>query len=427
MKYDISVIGSGISGLSISQLLNNKYNVTLFEKEAKIGGLIKCDLIDNVLFHKVGGHVFNSNNDEVLNWFWKFFDKEVEFTKAKRNAKILLNDKIIGYPIENHLFELNEFDIKSIIDELLELKQSNIQIDKFDNFKHFLISVFGNYLYELYFEPYNRKIWNVALEDIPLNWLEGKLPMPNISNIILSNILKKDETSMVHSTFFYPKKNGSQFIVDRLSNGLNIITNSLITSVNFSKNNKLILNGDGHETDHLIYTGDIRMLKSLLKFNDSKLDELLVEAQKLKTNGTSNVLCDTNKTDISWLYLPNKNTKAHRIIYTGNFSQNNNGKEGRNTCVVEFSGFLNQEDINIELKKLPGNLKPISYNYEKNSYIIHNHQTKNLINKIKEQLNKYNIHLLGRFSEWEYFNMDKCIESAIKLENKINKLYEFKQ
>ena len=93
MDREISVIGSGISGLSISQMLSKKNNVTIYEKGDKIGGLIKCDIIDNVLFHKVGGHVFNSKNTEVLNWFWNFFDKDTEFIKAKRNAKILLNDK----------------------------------------------------------------------------------------------------------------------------------------------------------------------------------------------------------------------------------------------------------------------------------------------------------------------------------------------
>jgi UDP-galactopyranose mutase len=124
------------------------------------------------------------------------------------------------------------------------------------------------------------------------------------------------------------------------------------------------------------------------------------------------------------LYLPNPNTKAHRIIYTGNFSNTNNSKKYKNTCVVEFSGLVNQEIINEELLKLPGNLVPIEYNYEKNSYIIQDSSTRNLINQIKIELEKYNIHLLGRFAEWEYYNMDKCIESAFSLEKKINSLYE---
>jgi protoporphyrinogen oxidase len=424
MKPDISVIGTGISGLSISQMLSKKYNVIVFEKEEKIGGLIKCDRVKNVLFHKVGGHVFNSNNKSVLDWFWRFFNKEDEFIKAKRNAKILLNDNYVGYPIEDHLYQLDPKDIKIIIKELLKINTEKIEVNNIRSFKDFLISVFGKHLYKIYFEPYNNKIWNTNLEAIPLEWLEGKLPMPNIFNIILNNIMKKEESEMVHSTFYYPKYNGSQYIVDRLSRNLEIKTKFKIFSINRSINNKLILNHSKKQFNHLIYTGDIRLLNQMLNIEDKKLKKLLFLATKLKSNGTSNVLCYTDKSDLSWLYLPNPNTKAHRIIYTGNFSNTNNSKKYKNTCVVEFSGLVNQEIINEELLKLPGNLVPIEYNYEKNSYIIQDSSTRNLINQIKIELEKYNIHLLGRFAEWEYYNMDKCIESAFSLEKKINSLYE---
>ncbi|MBC7748279.1 MAG: NAD(P)/FAD-dependent oxidoreductase, partial [Methylotenera sp.] len=71
---DIAVIGAGISGISISKMLIEEgKNVTLFEKNKKIGGLIKCERINDNLFHRVGGHVFNSKNKDVLTWFWKYF------------------------------------------------------------------------------------------------------------------------------------------------------------------------------------------------------------------------------------------------------------------------------------------------------------------------------------------------------------------
>jgi UDP-galactopyranose mutase len=34
---------------------------------------------------------------------------------------------------------------------------------------------------------------------------------------------------------------------------------------------------------------------------------------------------------------------------------------------------------------------------------------------LKERLQQYNFHLLGRFAEWEYYNMDKAIEAARNL------------
>ena len=37
------------------------------------------------------------------------------------------------------------------------------------------------------------------------------------------------------------------------------------------------------------------------------------------------------------------------------------------------------------------------------------------IEAAKAKLKKDNIHLLGRFAEWEYYNMDKAIEASMAL------------
>jgi protoporphyrinogen oxidase len=97
----IAIIGAGISGLSIGQMLNIDHKVEIYEKSEKPGGLLTCERVKDNLFHLVGGHVFNSKNKKVLEWFWDFFDKDLEFISAKRNAKILLEDEFLNYPIEN--------------------------------------------------------------------------------------------------------------------------------------------------------------------------------------------------------------------------------------------------------------------------------------------------------------------------------------
>ena len=67
---------------------------------------------------------------------------------------------------------------------------------EYSNFAEFLEGNFGTTLYNLYFKPYNEKIWNTDLTKVPLDWLAGKLPMPNVKEIILNNIIKKDESNM---------------------------------------------------------------------------------------------------------------------------------------------------------------------------------------------------------------------------------------
>ena len=54
------------------------------------------------LFHRTGGHVFNTKRQDVLDWFWSSnFDKKDEFTMADRNSVVSMADNtIIAYPIE---------------------------------------------------------------------------------------------------------------------------------------------------------------------------------------------------------------------------------------------------------------------------------------------------------------------------------------
>ena len=416
-----AIIGSGISGLSMANILKDKHDVTVFERNVKPGGLIKCERVKDCLFHKVGGHVFNSRNEKVFNWFWAHFDRDNEFVKAKRNAKVFFNNAIIGYPIENYIYLFDKLLIKKIVTELLELqKKPSLSPFEYDNFESFLKSNFGDTLYEVYFKPYNKKIWQTDLSTVAMDWLEGKLPMPNLGELIQSNIIREEEGNMVHSTFYYPKVNGSQFIVDRLKTGINIIIGEPVTEIK-KEGEELVV--AGKHFDKMIYCGDIRSTPAFIK-------NLLIEGgvdvaylEQLRSNGTSNLFCETDDNNISWLYIPEDFTKAHRIIYTGNFSDTNNRGSERKTCVVEFSGKVDYEIMVEEIKKLPGNLSPLDFNYEPNSYVIQDKITRKVIAEAKRVLEQSGIYLLGRFAEWEYYNMDKAIEAAFKLESKFVNSY----
>lgn len=414
----IAVIGGGISGISAAGMLKVKADVTVFEKDSMPGGLVKCERVEDNLFHKVGGHVFNAKNKEVFDWFWSHFNKDKEFLKAKRNARILIKGKMIGYPIENYLYEFDKDIVSNILNDLLTINKT-FCCSPFDykNFEEFLKGNFGNTLYELYFQPYNKKIWDTDLSQVSLEWLEGKLPMPNIEDILLSNIIKEEEQGMVHSSFFYPVEGGSQFIANRLSENLNIVKGEGVISIAI-KDGQTIVNGS-EVFKRVVYTGDIRKLSSIFYTDEAELSEALQAVTDLKSNGTSNLFCECDENDISWLYIPEPFTRAHRIIYTGNFSPSNNRGTTRKTCVVEFSGKCDLELMKEEIKKLPGNLKALAYNYEPNSYVIQDNTTREKVGRVKELLEPRGFYLLGRFAEWEYYNMDKAMEAAMDLVKKI--------
>ena len=409
------IIGAGISGLSMARMLHEQSkDYLLLEKSDRPGGLVKCDVIDGHLFHRVGGHVFNTKIPAVKDWFWAHFNREEEFLQTERQAGIRMDEKTIGYPIENYLYMLPEEHIRSIFGELATLSDKGKKDPmSYDNFEAFLRGNFGDTLYKLYFEPFNRKIWQTDLSTIALPWLEGKLPMPDYKEIILSNVLRKEEKNMVHSRFFYPRKNGSQFIANRLAEGLTLITGVEADSIE-RKGSHWIVNS-AYSADVLIFTGDVRRLAEIMKNNSGSLQSQMEGVLSLKSHGTSTLLCETDTTPLSWLYLPNSNTPAHRIIFTGNFSPENNPPEGRRSCTVEFSGNPSVKEMRNALKKLPFNLNYVADNYEPNSYVIQRNGDRERIAALKSSLAEHRFYLVGRFAEWEYHNMDKAMESGMRV------------
>ena len=407
----VAVIGAGISGLTVAQLLKDRFEVVVFEKDSKAGGLIKCERVNGSLFHTCGGHVFNTRRHDVLDWFWKRFDKEVEFCKTDRNSVIFLSDgKKIPYPIENFAYLLEEKEQKSFILDLLRIARNGDS--QAVNFQDFLQHRFGDTLYKLYFEPYNKKVWRRSLADVPIDWLSGKLPMPSVEEIIYNNFNRIAEKQFVHSSFYYETKDGSQRIVNRLSDGLEIRCDAKIE--------KIVWNGlrwaiNEEEFERVIFCGNIKDIPLLLKGVNIETYEQPIDA--LQYHGTTAVFCEIDTNPYSWIYLPDNQYEAHRIICTGNFAASNNGAlpPNRITATIEFTDAISEKAVFDNLKRIPLRPKYITHKYNQYTYPIQQTGTREMIASLKQKLDSYGFHMTGRFADWEYYNMDAAIGAAIDL------------
>lgn len=410
MKF--AVIGGGMSGLSAAHLLQERgCQVHVYEKASRPGGLVKCDIVHGTLYHMVGGHVFNSRRQDVLDWFWRFFRKDEEFYKATRRAVVSLADGTrVDYPIENHLYQMPQQLQRAVIADLLEIYKAGY--GEPSNFDEFLKTRFGKTLYDEYFHPYNDKIWQRPLTDVPLAWLQGKLPMPTIPEILEANIAQVNEMNMVHSTFWYPLHNGTQFVVDTLAKGLDIRLNADVQELEFRDGKWLVA---GEQYDRVVYTGSARALPAAVR-GVAGLDGMEQAVQKLEYHGTTSVLCEIDKNPYSWIYMPSKAHESHRIICTGNFSPNNDHSE-RSTATVEFSRKMTMQEIEANLTKIPLHPKYLAHHYEECTYPVQTTATKQVIADLKNALEPHGFFLSGRFAEWEYYNMDAAIGAAMDMCN----------
>ena len=407
----IAIIGAGVSGLTVAQLLKDKAEVYVFERESKAGGLIRCERIDGSLFHTCGGHVFNTKNRQVLEWFWKQFDKDTEFKKTDRNSVIFLpNGQQIPYPIENFAYLLDESLQKTFIQDLLAMSSTDSQ--PIENFKDFLKQRFGDTLYNLYFEPYNKKVWRRSLADVPIDWLAGKLPMPTVEEIIYNNFNRVAEKQFVHSSFFYEKQNGSQLIVERLAYGIDIRCNASIEQIE-RKHDQWFVNGEVF--NKVIFCGNIKDIPHMVKGVELSAYTKPIEA--LQYHGTTAVFCEIDANPYSWIYLPDDKYEAHRIICTGNFAVSNNGHIPANkiTATVEFTDTISQDAIIDNLKRIPLHPQFITHKYNQYTYPIQQKDTREMIASLKQRLSAQGFYMTGRFADWEYYNMDAAMAAAMKI------------
>ena len=406
----IAVIGAGVSGMSLARMLGGRHEVTVFEAAARPGGLIKCERVGGSLYHKVGGHVFNSKRQDVLDWFWAIFDRGRDFHKATRHAVVsLAGGGRVDYPIENHLYQMPVDMRRRVIADLLQIQKEGYGEPA--NFEDFLKARFGQTLYEEYFHPYNRKIWaGRSLAEVPLAWLAGKLPMPTIAEIMEANIGRADETAMVHSSFWYPLNGGSQFLADGLASGLDISFNTPVDRME-RQGGTWVVNGE--RFDRVFYTGNARALPSLIG-GELDLHEHAAAVQQLEYHGTTSVLCEVDVNPYSWIYMPSPEHESHRIICTGNFSPNNDASP-RTTATIEFSREMAREEIEAQLARIPFHPRYIAHHWEPCSYPVQTGATKGIIDGLKAALHPQGFYLLGRFAEWEYYNMDAAIGAALDL------------
>ncbi|MFR4417408.1 MAG: protoporphyrinogen/coproporphyrinogen oxidase [Akkermansia sp.] len=402
MKY--AVIGAGVSGLSMAGMLLKKgHEVVVYERDSRPGGLIKCTEVQGNLYHRVGGHVFNSRRQEVLDWFWSRFDKERDFVSARRRAVISLEGgAVVDYPIENHLDQFPEAVRSSIVHELLELYRNPPAEPR--SLGEFFLNRFGKTLNSLYFTPYNNKVWRQDISQIAMDWLEDKLPMPSVAEILLNNIGHINESAMVHSSFFYAKNGGSQFLADTLARGLKVRYGEV-----YVRRRNVAENADRASLRGM--SGSLGIVFPAW-MNCARFPRFQNCAY-----GTTSVLCRFPPM-ITADYMPSPSHRSHRIICTGNFSRNNNNGD-ITTATIEFSEQMTEGEIRRQLELIPFSPVYLAHHWEEYTYPVQDVSSRTLIRELKERLEPKGIYLLGRFAEWEYYNMDAAMRAALDLDKRL--------
>lgn len=404
----IVILGAGVTGLSLGQMLKGKASVLILEKEDRIGGIAKTKLIDGATYHTVGGHCFNSKHPQIMEFVFSLLPRD-EWHKTSRFSRINFGNYEVDYPIEfsiGQIFEKDpDFAYKTTLDFLKSEDTGN-----YLNLEDWFRQKFGNELCDRYFIPYNSKIWGNEPKNMDYKWVQDKLPIPDKRGFF--NALMRPETdTMPHSSFYYPNTNNQASLIEALAKDLEIKTSTSVESLR-RKDNKWVIN-DSIEADVVVSTIPLNLLPSYIVGAPA---EVLEQASKLRYNKVSNVFWKSRLTDKTWTYQPRRESIFHRYIHIGSFFKPSEGYT-ITECVGEHSY---DEMVECGLKD-PFLIKPLDYNVSEHAYVVFDGNRDKAVKTVSDYLDSIGIRSIGRFGRWEYFNMDICMLDSMNTAKEIIK------
>jgi UDP-galactopyranose mutase len=290
------------------------------------------------------------------------------------------------------------------------------------SFEEFIYQVWGRGIAKHFAIPYNRKLWAVPLSDMETSWLGGRVPQPNLEEMIDGALQPVAKPQGPNARFGYPLKGGFQALMDGFLTHVkdNLLLNTRIDRV--SVRDRVIIDGNGREIpfEVLISTMPLPLLIKALG-NEAPL-EIQEATKKLRYVSVRCVNLGIGReklTEKHWIYYPGASV-FHRIFVQGNASPYCNPKGGFGlTCEITYSPHKPlpcegdalverciEDCIEVGIMQATDPVLVANQVDMPFAYVVYDHARSEVVAKIRAWLKQHRILLAGRYSEWEYYNSD---------------------
>src|SRR5205085_11131335 len=82
------------------------------------------------------------------------------------------------------------------------------------NFEEFIYKIWGRGIAKHFAIPYNRKLWAVPLNEMETSWLGGRVPLPDLEEMIEGALQPVAKPMGPNARFGYPLRGGFQALMD---------------------------------------------------------------------------------------------------------------------------------------------------------------------------------------------------------------------
>lgn len=167
--YDFLLVGAGLFNAVIAnEAYKNGKSCLVIEKRSHIGGNCYTEVIENIVVHKFGAHIFRTNDKMI----WEYINQFAKFNH-------FINSPIGNYcgEIYNLPFNMNTFSkmwgvvTPTEAKEIIEKQSAEIK-DAPQNLEQHAISLVGRDIYEKLIKGYTEKQWGRPCRELPVSIMQ---------------------------------------------------------------------------------------------------------------------------------------------------------------------------------------------------------------------------------------------------------------
>lgn len=421
------ILGGGLAGLSAAYTLQSggQREWQIYERNSTSGGLARTMEVDGYRFD-YGPHILFTIEEEIRELIQDLLGEN--FHAQDREAYIYhhAHDLYTRFPFQAHLYGLPTEIVSDCLLGLVEAAEGRAR-GEFEpqNYLEWMRGFFGDGITEHLMLPYARKIWTIDPDQMDFSWINRRVPTPNVARIIHGALT--DEVDQVGATlqFWYTKRGGIEPLPRALAARVeNLQLERVAEKIDVRNKSVTFRDGEVVPFRRMVYSLPLLFLP---RFVDGLPPEVERACAGLQYQGIYCVNLGIDRENISdkhWIYYYEDMFPFHRLSLPANFSPDTvpPGKSAIATEVA-FSRYrpLDREaavQSTIEALKAAGlireedNIELVHTEEIEPAYVIYDLDHERNVTTIRSWLRENDIWSVGRFGEWQYFNMDHSMRSG---------------
>jgi protoporphyrinogen oxidase len=432
-QADVVVLGGGLAGLTTASVLAGKAMV--IERDVRPGGLVRTENFDGYWF------------DHVIHLLY-FADSEIErrvlqmvgadFQPCVPIAYVELQEGTVRFPMQINLAGLStETVIRCVRDFAAATFSSAGEPPR--NYQQLLRRTFGDAMCELFFEPYNRKMWLRALHDLAPSGFQWNLARPDLTEVLRGALNGGHHGRSYNARGWYPRPKA-----DAPQRGMELLTRAFVSHVSdlrlgltveeidLATQTVRVREGDRASTLHwrgaCVSTLPLPRTVALCR---QAPPELRRDCAELLYNRVRSVALSIRgprpKHTGHWRYYADEAVCFTRLVYMCEFDPTMAPEDGwallaevpergelpprpRNQLIREVLFGLTR------VNALPAGCHVVGEHVleAEPAYVVFTPQSAEIVNRARRFLRNAGIEPLGRYGRWEYSSMAQVMGDAFR-------------